>query len=162
MVKTSAVSPAVFCAVLVACSGGGSGEAGGDRGPDGDQDLGGGYPIVETITASTCPTMPVGATANTLLSIQPSGSEYDVLLLNVSDGCGALLQRETFTATGCGGELRTDAGLLEVSDAGRIEIFTWQMQATVNGPTISGTLEFQDSDPPPSCQFTETFTGTRQ
>jgi len=106
--------------------------------------------------------MPVGKTATTTLSVHVLGTACEVLLDNVSDSCWATFKGETLAANNCAGMLWVGQGEVLVSDAGREEVFAWDMQATSNAPTITGTLDFQDSDPPPSCQFTETFKGTRQ
>lgn len=101
------------------------------------------YQVSETVTASSCPTIPVGSTNRDTLTVTTSGSTAIGTIASIGGSCPGQIDGDhvTWSCT-----VSTSQGSA-----------TLQISATFAGSGVSGTAVLGGS-----CQITETFSGARK
>lgn len=112
-------------------------------GSDGPVQIDGLYQVTETVTASTCSTIRVGAMSTDTLTVTTSGTTATETISSITGSCSGPLDGNHVTWS-C--VLSNGQGTV-----------TLQIAATFTGSSVSGTAVLGGS-----CQVTETFSGPRR
>lgn len=112
-------------------------------GSDGPVQIAGLYQVTETVTASTCSTIPVGTVTSDTLTVTTSGTTATETISSITGSCPGQIagNHVTWSCTLSNGQ-------------GTV---TLQIAATFTGSGVSGTAVLGGS-----CQVTETFSGPRR
>lgn len=123
----------LFVAMMAACGGS----------SDGPVQIDGLYQVTETVTASTCSAIAVGAVTTDTLTVTTSGTTATETISSVTGSCPGQIagNHVTWSCTLSNGQ-------------GTV---TLQIAATFTGSGVSGTAVLGGS-----CQVTETFSGPRR